>query len=680
MRASSPYLRQHAGNPVDWYEWGPEALQRAREEDRPILLSVGYSSCHWCHVMERESFEDHAIAALMNQWFVNVKVDREERPDIDQTYMKAVQAMTGRGGWPMTVFLTPEQVPFFGGTYYPPEPRPGMPSFPQILEAVADAWTNRREDVRSGGERLLEALRSTTAAAVQGGVAGGALESVVRQLEARFDARWGGFGPAPKFPQAMTLELLLDEHERTDRRPPLEMTLHTLRAMAAGGLRDHLAGGFHRYSVDERWLVPHFEKMLYDNALLARAYLGAWRVTDSDDLKEVAVETLDWILSDLTSPTGCFYSAWDADSEGEEGVFYVWTPEQVHEVLGEDDGSLFCRAYDVTEVGNFEGVNILHLSHPLQAVAAREGTPVGALEERLRDARGLLLEVRRRRPPPFRDEKVIGAWNGLAIRAFAEAGATLGIERFERAAVEAGHAVWELLGGGERLLRSALDGTARHHAFLEDHGALANAYLSLHSASLDPTWLERAIWLVEEIRLRFIDEESGRSWDSAHDAEELIVRPHDPTDGATPSGNSLAAEAFYRLGRLLDRPELLDACDRLVTSVGGGLEQYGSAFSRILALESRRRSTPVEIVVAADNSAAAEPLLRAAHRHAPTSRVITGFAGGSRRPDSPLLEGREPGPEGATAWICSGYVCRMPVTDVEGVSAELDEIRGHSSL
>ena len=351
---SSPYLRQHAENPVDWYPWGAEALERAQREDRPILLSIGYSSCHWCHVMERESFEDASIAALMNERFVCVKVDREERPDVDQVYMKAVQAMTGHGGWPMTVFLTPGRVPFFGGTYYPPEPRPGMPSFTQVLDAVHDAWTNRRDEVVSGGARLLDALRDAAAARSTGRAGTELLGRAARTLAGRYDPTHGGFGGAPKFPQPVTLEILLRHHARTGEPAALEMVVHTLRRMAAGGMRDHLGGGFHRYSVDARWLVPHFEKMLYDNALLSRIYLDAWRLTGADDLRAVVEDTLDYVLEDLRLPEGAFCAARDADSEGEEGLFYVWTPAEVEAVAG-PDAALFCRTYDVSPGGNFEG-------------------------------------------------------------------------------------------------------------------------------------------------------------------------------------------------------------------------------------------------------------------------------------------------------------------------------------
>jgi uncharacterized protein YyaL (SSP411 family) len=460
---SSPYLLQHAHNPVDWYPWSPEALARAAEEDRPILLSIGYSSCHWCHVMERESFEDPSIAALMNERFVNIKVDREERPDLDQVYMKAVQAMTGHGGWPMTVFLTPGGVPFYSGTYFPPEPRHGMPSFPQVLVAVQDAWQNRRQQLEEQGAKLIQALAAATVG-TRGRVAGPAvLDRAARTLATQYDPAHGGFGGAPKFPSPVTLEFMLRHHVRSGEPAARDMVVHTLRRMAAGGIRDHLAGGFHRYSVDQRWLVPHFEKMLYDNALLARAYMDAWRLTGADDLREVAEETLGYMAGDLRSPEGGFFASRDADSEGEEGRYYVWDPEEVRGCgasagATDDDLRLFCRVYDVSEGGNFEGRSILHVPHPIAAVAAAEGLTEAELQARLTPLRRALLDLRARREAPFRDEKVIVSWNGLAIRAFAEAGATFGNPAYLAAGEACADFVLSRLRYDGRLLHSWIGG------------------------------------------------------------------------------------------------------------------------------------------------------------------------------------------------------------------------------
>lgn len=673
---SSPYLQQHAGNPVDWYPWGPEALERAVSEDRPILLSVGYSSCHWCHVMERESFEDPTIAALMNKLYVNIKVDREERPDIDQIYMKAVQAMTGRGGWPMTVFLTPEGIPFFGGTYYPAEPQPGMPSLPQILESVADAWANRREDVLRGGEKLLDALRKTATSASESKVGSEVFQEAWRVLANRYDATYGGFGRAPKFPQPVTLEFLMVHHVRSGEPRALEMAVHTLRCMAAGGMRDHIGGGFHRYSVDSRWLVPHFEKMLYDNALLARAYLDAWRLTDSDDLREVVLDTLDYVSKDLTDSTGGFYSARDADSEGEEGTFYVWTLAEIDSILGPDAG-LFNRIYGVTEGGNFEGRNIPHLVETVDDLALATGLPEGVLEEKIASCRAKLFEARQKREAPFRDEKIIASWNGLAIRAFAEAGAALGRADYVDVASRAAEHVWSHLRPDDRLLHSSMAGEAKGLAFLDDHASLGNALLSLHAATLELKWLDAAVWLANEVVTRFWDEESGTVFDTAADAEALILRPRDPMDNATPSGPSLAAELLARTGQIMGRSAWLDISRRIVDREADAMNQFGPAFGRMLVVGQRLSTAPAEIAIVGLkkddglDGGATDRLIRVAHSSLHANLVIAGTRGSGSGSGTPLLENREPVNGKPTAWVCSNYACRLPVNEALALTREL---------
>ena len=670
---SSPYLLQHAENPVEWYPWGPEAFGRARSEDRPILLSIGYSACHWCHVMERESFEDPTTAALMNELFVNVKVDREERPDVDQVYMKAVQAMTGRGGWPMTVFLTPDLVPFFGGTYYPPEPRPGIPSFSEVLRAAADAFIHRRDQVEAGGARLVDALRRATPGSTEP-ASEDVLETVRDALARRFDEAHGGFGRAPKFPQPTTIEFLLRYHERTSETGSLHMAVHTLRRMADGGIRDHLAGGFHRYSVDERWLVPHFEKMLYDNALLARAYLEAYRLTGSDDLADVATETLDYLLTDMRGPEGGFYAARDADSEGEEGTFYVWTPEEVEAHLSDAEARLFARTYDVSPGGNFEGRSILHLPHGFEPTAVSEGISTTELRRILEGCRARLLEARDRREPPFRDEKVIVAWNGMTIRALAEAGALLGRSDYLAAARKAADFVLRALRDDEGgLLHSWIDGRSEIPAFLDDHAAFGNALLSLHGATLEHRWLEAARAMADEILARFFSEESGAVYDAPDDGEELFLRPRDPLDGATPSGTALAAELLARAGQLFEHEPYREAASRIIDHESETLGHYGPALGRLLGVLDRRAAPPTEIVIAgrSDDPATAE-LVRAAHARIGRAGVITGrLEGDVTAVDLPLLRGREPSDGPSTAWVCSAYTCRLPVTDAAGIVREL---------
>jgi len=675
-RETSPYLLQHADNPVDWHPWSPEALEQARTEEKPILLSIGYSACHWCHVMAHESFEDDETAALMNQLFVNIKVDREERPDVDQIYMRAVQAMTGGGGWPLTVFLTPQAVPFYGGTYYPPEPRQGMPAFRQVLQAAAQAFHTRGDDVAETGRRLLEALeRASTGpmAAEDEDWDDGLVDGAVQAMARRYDAVLGGFGRAPKFPQPALLEVLLRHHRRTGEPQSLEMAVHTLRRMAAGGLRDHLGGGFHRYSVDARWLVPHFEKMLYDNALLGRAYLDAWRLTGDEDLRAVATQTLDYMIGDLQAPEGGFYAARDADSEGEEGRFYVWTPEEVDDVLGPEEGPLFRRIYDIQAGGNFEGRSIPHLPHGLEAVANREELDPAELRERLAAARARLLERRAERVPPQRDEKILTGWSALAVRTLAEAGAATNREDWIEAAVRGGAFLLEELQADEGLLHVWTAGQARIPAFLEDYGALGNALVSLHEATLDPRWLEPLDRCCEAILDGFWSEDEGLFHDTHRTAESLIIRPRDAMDMATPSGNSLAAEALWRAGRLLDRDRWARVAHRVVAREAAAVAEHPMAYGRLLSLADRIRAPKREVaLVGARGSSELAALRTAATRPFLRDRVVGGREEGEVLLfEVPLLEGRGSVEGRPAAWICRDYACDAPVTCAEEVSTGL---------
>ena len=670
---SSPYLQQHAGNPVDWFPWSDEAFARARELDRAVLLSVGYSACHWCHVMERESFEDPATAALMNELFVSVKVDREERPDIDQIYIKAVQAMTGSAGWPLTIWLTPDGVPFYGGTYYPPEPRHGMPAFRQILQGVADAYRDRRPQVLESGGRLVESLVRASGVGTAGNAEVALLDSACAVLASRYDPEHGGFGAAPKFPQPVTLEMVLRRAARGGDARALPQLEHTLRAMAAGGMRDQLAGGFHRYSVDARWLVPHFEKMLYDNALLARLYVDAYRLTGAPDFRAVAEEVLADLLADLRSPAGAFRTARDADSEGEEGTFYVWRPEEIEAVLGVDRARPFMRVYGVAEGGNFEGRSILHVAVDPEEVAREEGMDDSALRQHLAEDRARLLATRAEREPPFLDEKVLTSWNAMTIRALAEAGATLGRWDYVEAAAEAARFIDARMFEDGRLLRVFMDGKAKIRGFLEDHAALGNACLSLHGATLDPHWLERARWCCEEILTRFRDEESGVFYDTASDGEALVVRPRDATDGATPSGTSLAAELFVRAGHLFDEARYRDAAERILSAEAGAMERFGPAFGRLLSVLDRARAAPVEVaIVGPPDAAETRALIQAAHAHFVPNLTVVGHDPGVAVPGVPLLEGRGLVDGRPAAYVCRAYACYLPVTDASGVQSELE--------
>ncbi len=680
-RESSPYLQQHAENPVDWYPWGDEAFERARERDVPILLSIGYSACHWCHVMEKESFEDPATAEVMNQGFVNIKVDREERPDIDSVYMRAVQAMSGQGGWPLTAFLTPQGEPFYGGTYFPPEPRHGLPSFRQILGAIQNAYVDRRDEVTKNAGELQAILLRSTAEAGDGPVTSDGeklegehlIDHAYRHLASRFDPTHGGFGDAPKFPQPVTLELALRVHARTGDRHALAMVTHTLRKMARGGMHDHLGGGFHRYSVDARWLVPHFEKMLYDNALLARVYLNASQLTGDADLRDVAERTLDHLLRDMRDPDGGFYSALDADSEGEEGTFYVWTPAQVRAVLGDEVAPLFERCYDVSEAGNFEGKSILHLPHDLEAVARSEDLDVEVLRNRLREAGELLLEARGLREPPFRDEKVLAGWNGMAIRALAEAGGALGRESYVQAALSALEFVLTKMRHDDRLLRSYKDGASRIDAFLEDYGAVGNALMTVYEVTLDPHWLDEIQWITDRVIELFWQDEKGVFYDAPRDGETLIIRPRDIMDNATPSGNSLAVELLLRSAHLFGDERYKDIAERVLEREAGSLARFPAGFGRLLSGLDRTVATPVEIAIVGERTdPGTRGLLAAALAPYLPNRTMAGTAPGEVVGHSlPLLLDRTAVDDKPTAYVCESYSCRAPVTAPDGLSEQL---------
>jgi uncharacterized protein YyaL (SSP411 family) len=672
---TSPYLLQHAHNPVDWYPWGPEALERARAEDRAILLSVGYSACHWCHVMERESFEDEATAALMNERFVCVKVDREERPDVDSIYMTAVQQMTGRGGWPMTVFLTPQGAPFYGGTYYPPEPRYGMPSFRQVLLAVSEAWRERRDDVDRSADDLREMLRQNAAVLpAASALDAGVLDRAYAELARRFDPRWGGFGAAPKFPQAMVLELLLRHWKRTGSAEALEMATLTLRRMAEGGMYDHVGGGFARYSTDAQWLVPHFEKMLYDNALLARVYLHAWQATGDPEHRRVVEETLGWVMREMTSPEGGFYSALDADSEGEEGKFYLWTADEVDALLGAEDGPLFRRYYDVSEAGNFEGKNILHTARSLDVIAAAEGVSPERLRAVVDRGRQVLYDARAKRVWPGLDDKVLTSWNAMMLHAFAEAARVLERDDWRDAAVRNADLLLGGLRPDGRLMRTYKEGRAKIPAFLEDHALLVDALLAVYEATWDARWVREARSLADEMLERFWDEGDGVCYDTASDAEELVVRPRDVFDNATPSGGSAAVMALLRLGELAGESRYRTVAERALAGSMELMARIPAGFGHLLSALDFALATPTEVAFVGDPAAEdTRALLRTVSRAYLPNAVIA-----FRAPDAddvatliPLLEGRTAQGGRATAYVCERLACKQPVSDPAALAEQL---------
>jgi uncharacterized protein len=637
---TSPYLLQHKDNPVDWHPWGERALARAREEDKPILLSIGYSACHWCHVMERESFEDAETAGLMNELFVCVKLDREERPDLDSIYMEACQAMTGSGGWPLNAFLTPEQVPFYAGTYFPPEAHMGMPSWRQVLEAVAHAWQEKRDEIRAGGARIAERLRGGALLTPSSEpLQASGLDTAVEGLRASYDAANGGFGSAPKFPPASAIEFLL-------RRGEVEMSAHTLRAMASGGMYDQVGGGFSRYSVDPYWLVPHFEKMLYDNALLARAYLHGWQVTGDPLFRAVTVETLDWALREMRAPEGGFFSALDADSEGVEGKFYVWTVEEMRAALeGEADADEAIAWFGATDRGNFEGRNI-----PVRG----PGTP-----ERLDEWRRRLYEARAGRVRPGLDDKRLTAWNALMISALAEAGAVLERPDYVEAASRcADFILGSLRDGGGRLLRTWKDGEGRLNAYLEDHAYLLEALLTLYESSFDPRWFAEARALADTTIERFADEENGGFFETSSDHERLLARRKDLEDHPIPSGNASAAYGLLRLAALTGE----HAYEKRAVSVLRLLHQlaprHPQAFGHLLQALDFHLSPVQEVALVGDDVRPLERVVRGEFR---PHLVLAGGASDG----VPLLEDRAPVDGRAAAYVCERFACKAPVTEPE---------------
>jgi uncharacterized protein len=673
---TSPYLLQHKDNPVDWYPWGEEALEKARAEDKPILLSVGYSACHWCHVMERESFEDEATARIMNQHFVNVKVDREERPDIDSIYMSAVQAMTRHGGWPMTVFMTPDGAPFYGGTYFPPVPSRGMPSFQQLLLSLADAYENRREEVLQSAENVREYLRESTSASIPSTeVSEELLTHAANALVGQVDNRFGGFGGAPKFPQAMNLEVLLRHHKRAGDRAALSGVELTLRQMANGGIYDQLGGGFARYSVDEYWLVPHFEKMLYDNALLARLYLEAYQATGDDFYRRIAEETLDYVAHDMSDPEGGFYSAEDADSEGEEGKFYVWTPAEIEAALDPEEARLAMRYWDVTERGNFEGKNILYVPRPREVVAAEFGIPEEELWTRLVSIRQKLFAEREKRVRPGRDEKVLAAWNGLMLRAFAFAARVLDREDYRRIAEKNASFLLEKLKDNGRLRRSYKDGRARFNGYLEDYACVADGLVALYEATFETRWLAEAVELADAINALFWDAGRGVFYDTAADHEDLVTRPRDFYDNASPSGTSVAVDVLLKLGVLLDRDDYRARAEAVIGDLSGAVARVPGGFGRLLSALDFYLSTPYEVVVIGESDAPdTEALLRAVYSAYLPNKVVAGRSESDEEAARlvPLLAERPMRDGKATAYVCVQYACQAPTTDPGELARQLD--------
>jgi uncharacterized protein YyaL (SSP411 family) len=654
--ATSPYLLQHADNPVDWWPWSAEAFAEARRRDVPVLLSVGYAACHWCHVMAHESFEDESVAALINENFVAVKVDREERPDVDAVYMTATQAMTGSGGWPMTAFCTAEGAPFYCGTYFPPAPRHNLPSFGQLLMAIADAWRDRREDLLKSGQSIVEAISTMAAPRPDGDVeplGEKLLDEAVTELARGADEVNGGFGGAPKFPPSMVLEFLLRQHARTEDPVSLRLVERTTEGMARGGIYDQLAGGFARYSVDAGWVVPHFEKMLYDNALLLRVYLHLWRETGSSLALRVATETADFLIRDLGTAQGGFASALDADTDGVEGLTYAWTPAQLAEVLGPDDGAWAAGLLAVTAAGTFE-----HGASTLQLLADPDDA------DRWQHVRARLLDARALRPQPARDDKVVAAWNGLAIAGLAEAGALLDVPRYRDAAVAAAELLLATHLVDGRLRRTSRDGRVGVHVgVLEDYGCVAEALCVLHQATGEGRWLAAATGLLDVVLARFGDG-TGGFYDTADDAERLVARPADPADNATPAGSSAAAGALLMASALTGSAAYRDAAEAALSVVGWIGARQPRFCGWGLAVAEAVLAGPLQVAVVGGSDLARVARLGTS----PGAVVVAG------EPDAdgvPLLAQR-PLPGGApAAYVCRGFVCDAPTTDPAALARTL---------
>ncbi|MBK8148167.1 MAG: thioredoxin domain-containing protein [Acidobacteria bacterium] len=668
INETSPYLLQHAHNPVNWYPWGEEAFERARNEDKPVLVSIGYSACHWCHVMERESFEDEETAALMNEHFVNIKVDMEERPDVDKIYMSYVQMTTGSGGWPMNVFLSPDKRPFFGGTYFPPENRYNMPSFKRVLASIADVWVTKRDELLFSANEVIGEMRRMSIAEMPGeGLSTAQLENAFQHFVRYFDAKNGGFGGAPKFPPAMSLEFLLRFYKRTGNENALEIVRHTCLKMAHGGIYDQLGGGFHRYAVDSIWLVPHFEKMLYDNAQIALVYLHLFQATKDEFYKRIAVETLDYVTREMNDGGGGFYSTQDADSEGVEGKFFVWTPSEIEAILGKDDARLFCFYYDVSEEGNFEEKNILNVRHTLAETAEALDVSADRLTEALETGREALFREREKRIKPFRDEKIITAWNGLMLSAFAEAAAILGrADYLETARRNADFLMRELVLDG-RVLRTWKDSRAKLGAYLEDYANLGCGLLDLFQACGDMKYFVEARRLADVLITSFWDEADGGFFFTANDHEELIVRTKDYFDNTTPAGNSAAADLLLKIAAISGDERYERFAVTVLRLVSSQIKRYPSGFGRALSALEFHLGQRKEIVLVGES----EELRSVIWNEFLPTKVVIPVGGNASSETIPLLDGKSMIDGKPAAYVCVNFACRRPVTNAADLAGEL---------
>jgi len=680
INESSPYLLQHAHNPVDWYPWGTEAFERAKKKDKPIFLSIGYSTCHWCHVMERESFENEQIAEIMNEHFVSIKVDREQRPDVDQIYMKAVQVMTGSGGWPLSVFLTPDGKPFYGGTYFPPNDMYGRPGFERVLLSIGDAWKNRQQELVDSAGKLSKFLESSTALTEKKKLSPEMLGSAFDYFRDTFDATNGGFGVAPKFPQPTNLSMLLCYWHRTGEEKALEIVQKTLDAMAKGGIYDHIGGGFHRYSTDTRWLIPHFEKMLYDQALLAKVYLQAYLVTKNETYATVAKQIFDYVLRDMADPKGGFYSAEDADSEGKEGTFYLWSPKQIESILDQDEAQLFNAYYGVTEKGNFEeGKTIIHVSTSIKQRGTEFGKSPKDIKNIFTDARTKIFKERQKRMRPRKDDKVIAAWNGLMISSLAYGGAVLGDQKYIDSARRCAEFILSTLRKDGRLMRYYRNGQVIEKAFLDDYAFMTMALLDLYEATFETKWLVESKNLSEEMIELFADNEQGGFFLAGKDGEKLITPVKPSSDGAIPSGNSTAALVLLKLGRLTMSQRFAEQGAKVLEVFSQQLEQSPAYSSTMLTALNFWLGPTQEIVITGHADADdTKRMLKLVHsKFLPNAVVLF------HEPDTvdsavykvvPFTKNYRAIDGKATAYVCENYVCNQPVNRTDDLDKMLSDI------
>ena len=669
IHETSPYLLQHAHNPVDWYPWGEEALARAKQEQKPILLSIGYSACHWCHVMERESFENEEIAAVMNELFINIKVDREERPDLDEIYMNAVQIMTRQGGWPMTVFLTPDLKPFYGGTYYPPTDRYGRPGFPKVMHAVAEAFSGQNTQVLQQADQITAHLAqmSNVVDPHHHELTEELMTNAFQNYRSQFDSHHGGFGNAPKFPPSMGLPFLLRYWHHSGNANALEMVELTLEKMARGGMYDQLGGGFHRYSTDAHWLVPHFEKMLYDNAQLVVAYFEAYQATQKPFYRDIATETLDYVIREMyDAENGGFYSTQDADSEGVEGKFFVWEPNDVEDIIGEENAQIFCEYYDITPQGNFEGENILNVQAPPDILARKLRMDLGELEAFLSDGKQKLFEAREKRIKPGLDDKILTSWNGIMIRGMAMGYQLTGKPEYLEACEKSAEFVLTTLSQENGLLlRTYREGKSHLNAYLEDYSYFIAGLIALYEASFEPKWLTEAERLAHLMIDQFGDDAGDGFFFTGKSHETLIVQSKSAYDGATPSGASMAIHSLLRLAKHLDNPEFHDQAVETLLLYFHQMEGMPSGSGQLLCELAFLLSTPKEIaIVGRKGDAKTEAMLAALHSTYQPNKIVA-LSESADGQTLPLLAGKTPVNDTATAYVCENYVCQAPTTDIE---------------